>query len=175
MTTWSVLASGPSMSQAVADQARRIGPVVAVSNTWQLAPWADALASADRAWWDAHPEALAFEGLKVGAMPSWQRIPSVTRYPAPNGCNSGLLGVLVAHSLGATRILLCGFDMHGEHFFGQHPEPLTNPGEPQFLRFIRQFRRYAPRDVEIANCTPGSAMALYPFSTLEDEACIACA
>lgn len=49
-----ILATGPSMSQAVADSARGFGTVIAVSDAYRLAPWADCLVSADTAWWKHH-------------------------------------------------------------------------------------------------------------------------
>lgn len=167
MTTWAILASGPSMSQALADSLRGRCSVAAVSNTGRLAPWADAVVSADAAWWAQHPEALKHAGAKYGAMPQFLAVPDVERIQA-NGINSALLAVMVAVQRGATRVLLCGLDLHGPHYFGDHPEPLFNPGDREFARFRRQFEAYRPSDVEIINCTPGSTLACYPFANLED-------
>lgn len=166
MTTWAVLASGPSMSQGLVNSLRGRCHVAAVSNTWQLAPWADAVVSADAAWWAENPEALMHAGAKYGAMPAWLAIPGVERIPA-NGVNSALLAVKVAVHKGARRVLLYGLDLKGAHYFGDHPAPLFNPGEREFERFRRQFERYhVPGDVEIFNCTPGSTLTCYPFADL---------
>lgn len=48
---FAVLASGESMNQALADSVRGKCKVIAVSDTWRLAPWADALVSSDAGWW----------------------------------------------------------------------------------------------------------------------------
>lgn len=170
MTTWAVLASGPSMSQALAEGLWGRCNVAAVSNTYRLAPWADALVSADAAWWAEHPDALRFAGPKFGAMPEFLAVPGVERI-ATSGVNSALLACMAAVRLGATRLLLCGLDLHGAHYFGDHPEPLFNPREPEFARFRRQFERYRPSGVEIFNCTPGSTLACYPFANLEEMLC----
>lgn len=167
MTTWAVLASGPSMSQAVADSVRGRCRVAAVSNTWRLAPWADVLVSSDAAWWSAHPEATQFAGPKYGAMPEWLEHEGVRRLPH-TGSNSALLACRVAVELGATRVLLLGLDLRGDHFFGRHAPPLFNPGPDQFARFRRQFATFRPEGVEILNCTAGSALDCYPFSTIEE-------
>lgn len=165
---FAVLATGPSMSQAVADAVRGRCAVVAVSDAHKLAPWADAMASTDRAWWCAHPEALEFAGRKftTAQVEGVERIPF--EGPITTGSNSGLLACHVAVKLGATRILLCGFDMKGAHFFGPHPEPLKNTKPGRFEAFQEQFRRFRPRGVEILNCTRGSALRAYPMADLEE-------
>lgn len=166
MSTYAVLATGPSMSQAVVNSVRSL-PTVAVSDAWTLAPHAVALVSSDKAWWDVHPEAHAFEGRKFCA--SSVTVPGVESLPGTSGCNSGLLAVRVALHLGAERVLLLGFDMHGDHFFGRHPEPLKNSEPRHFDRFRRQFDGWAvPNGREIINCTPDSKLDTYPRKTLAE-------
>ena len=64
--TVAILASGPSMSAAVASQVYAAGiPAIAVNDTYKLAPWAAMLYAADEAWWQRYPEASLFAGLKV--------------------------------------------------------------------------------------------------------------
>jgi len=169
LDSWAVLATGPSLSQSNADACGGLR-VVAVSDAYKLAPWADALASTDAGWWRANPEALNFAGLKFGAMPDFRSIQGVERLPVSTGTNSGLLGIMVAVKLGAKRVLLCGFDLKspGQHFFGQHKPPLKSTKPDRMEAFKRQFANYQPRGVEIINCTPGSALDAYPRATLED-------
>lgn len=173
MTTWAVLATGPSMSRAIADAVHGRCQVVAVSDSIRLAPWADVLVSADRAWWDFHGEKLDFAGLRFGVMPDFQQIKGVERFKAPSGTNSGLLAAMVAVSLGATKVLLCGVDLHspGDHFFGRHPEGLKSTPARRLEAFKEQFARYRPQGVEIVNCSPGSALKAYPMGGLEDYLC----
>lgn len=167
MTTFAVLATGESMSQALADYVRGKCSVVAVSDAYKLAPWADALVSNDTSWWRVHHDALNFRGRKFcGARyTGTERIPAVA--PFLVGINSGLQGMRVAQMLGATRILLLGFDMHGTHFFGSHPSPLSNTTAAKFRGHIRQFANWS--GCEVINCTPGSALKRFPFSTIEVE------
>lgn len=168
MTVWAVLASGPSMSPEVAEQVRGRCHVMAVSDSYRLAPWADALASTDAAWWRAHPGALQFEGRKFTGAPSFQAIDGVERVPgALPGSNSGLLGMMAARHLGATAVLLCGYDLHGTHFFGPHAAPLRNTTPDRFDAFRRQFAMWQPKDLRIWNCTPNSGLRCYAFADLE--------
>jgi hypothetical protein len=155
------------MSQEVADRVRGLH-VVAVSDAFRLAPWADAMCSSDAKWWAHNPAAKEFAGLKFTASPDFRPVAGVERMQVSSGTNSGLLGIMVAVNLGAKRVLLCGFDMRGAHYFGKHPEPLKNTTEARYQTMMRQFRSYRPRGVKIINCTPGSSLNVYPLSTLED-------
>lgn len=168
---FAVLATGPSMSQAVADSVQGRCKVVAVSDAYRLAPWADALVSSDAAWWNQHPEALNFAGKKYGAMPDFKPVEGVERLKIGSGTNSGLLGLHVAVMLGATTILLAGFDLGGSHFFGPHPAPLKNTTPERFEVFKKQFAHFKPRSVRIVNCTPNSGLTCYPMGDL--DACLA--
>jgi hypothetical protein len=168
MTTFVVLGSGPSMSQELADYVRGKCHAVAVSDCYRLAPWADALVSNDRVWWATHPQALDFAGRKFcgGVFKGTAKLPAEIGFPSD--CNSGLQGMRVAAMLGATRILLLGFDMKGSHYFGAHPAPLKNTTRARFKVHLRQFRRWRGSQAVI-NCTPGSALTQFPFSTVDVE------
>lgn len=169
---FAVLATGQSLSQAVADSVKDRCQVVAVSDAYRLAPWAEAMASCDAAWWRNNPAALEFGGRKFTSAPDFQGLSELERIQGvPSHTNSGLLGLMVAVQLGATKILMLGYDMHGTHFFGPHPAPLRNPNAARFEVFKRQFTNYRPRGVEILNCTPGSALTAYP--TADIDACLA--
>jgi len=159
-----VLASGPSMNQQTADAVRGKELVIAVSDAFRLAPWADALVSSDAAWWVENQEAHDFPSRKFSAAPVFgvERVPD-----ASLDSNSGLLAIKVAVSLGAATVILLGYDMGGTHFFGKHLEPLENTTEHRFRSFCRQFAQYHPEGVEIVNATPGSALRAYPLVTIE--------
>lgn len=160
-----VLASGPSMSQAVADSVRGRCKVVAVSDAWRLAPWADALASTDAYWWrHASPE---FAGAKyaIGKAEGIERLEHLSTQT-----NSGLLGIIVAvEKLGATKVLVLGVDLHGTHFFGPHTGKLRNTSPSRMREFHHQFASYRPKGVEIYNCNPASKLKCYPMARLEDH------
>jgi hypothetical protein len=152
------------MSQAVADGLRG-QHVAVVSNCYTLAPWGDVLVSQDIAWWTAHPDAFRFVGRKF----STNRIEGVERFEPSamvnehfgTGCNSGLLACMVAQWMGAKRIYLHGFDLHGDHFFGLHKAPLKNPDANRFKGMRDEFRMWRHTGVDVINMTPGSALTCF--------------
>lgn len=179
--TVAVLASGPSMSQAVADQVRAAGaPAIAINNTYLLAPWADMLYAADAAWWAAHPAAADFDGLRVTVQDvrgtlklrcsgpdGFDPHPGAVR----SGGHSGHQAVHIAMHAGASRIILCGFDMRGSHWHGEHPFPLRNADAGAYGRWVDQFAELRNSaislGIEIVNATPGSALTCFPAMSLE--------
>ena len=88
------------------------------------------------------------------------------------GSNSGYQGIGLAHRLGATRIILLGFDMCNHsglsHFFGDHPKEFANGKGPE--RFIAAFRSIKPEryGIEIINCSRHTALDAFPRHNLED-------
>jgi len=181
--TVAILASGPSMSQAVADRVRAAGiPSIAVNNTFRLAPWADILYAADSKWWACTPDALRFAGLKVscegvrGAL-SLRNAGKVGYSDEPDCVhtfgNSGAQAIQIAAKAGAARILLLGFDMRGTHWHGRHPEPQLRNTDPQLmLRWCDDMRlleaELRKRGTMVLNCTPGSALKCFAVVSLEE-------
>ena len=88
-----------------------------------------------------------------------------------SGGNSGYQAINLALHLGATRIILIGFDMcwnNGKaHWFGNHPEGLNN-AKPD--RYIAAFRTIKPCDygVEILNCSRHTALDAFDRHNLDD-------
>jgi hypothetical protein len=170
MATFAVLASGPSMNQSIADFVRGKCRVVAVSDVFRLALWADALTAHDACWWENHPEALKFAGRKFSGRfhPGVELLPFDGHYG--KALNSGLQGMRAAKLLGATKILLLGFDLsadRGAHFFGKHPAPLRNTTPKRFKAHISQFSKW--NGPPVVNCTVGSSLTQFPMSTIEKE------
>jgi len=195
-----VLASGPSMSMEVAEAVRGKCRVIAVNNqaieTYHvvtrlrlaaLAPWADMLYAADVKWWMEYQEqALKFPGDKVTvrtALPfpevlSLELSSFIPYDPRPthvvSGGNSGYQAVHIAVQRGASRILLCGFDMrdhHGsKHWFGNHPGKLNTP--QRYTTWITNFGQLNVAlkniGVRMINCTPKGALTGIDRMTLEE-------
>lgn len=188
--TVAILGSGPSMSKAVAEAVRAAGlPTIVTNTTFRLAPWADMLYAADARWWEVYwKEVQSLPGLKVTCeadapfhhVPELRLMKNTGREgfdPDPScvrtGGNSGYQALHVAVHAGARRILLCGFDLRGDtHWHGRHPEPLRNAGEGLFPRwlewYVTLYEALRPMDVEVLNCTPRSALQLWPNVELED-------
>jgi hypothetical protein len=185
--TVAVLASGKSMSQAVADQVNGYGlPCIAVNKTWELAPWAQMLYAADSEWWQQNPKALEFPCLKVsvndgGTHPRGVHVLQQSGYEGfdldpsrlRTGGNSGYQAVHLAAHAGAERILLLGFNMGGPHWHKAHKSPLRETGPSTYERWVNAFDslvRECP--AEIINCTPNSALRLKytPLASFEPAA-----
>lgn len=165
MTDWVILATGQSLDIEDVNYVRGKCKVVAVSNAYELAPWADVLVSYDSSWWRSHSNALNFTGPKYCG----RDIAGTQHFRPPDmpiGCNSGLMAMYIAKDLGASRILLLGFDMHGTHYFGPHPEGLKNTAQHRFIQHINQFSRF--KGPQVLNCTKHSALNRYPMANLRD-------
>jgi len=175
------------MSADVARQVRAANiPTIAINDTAKLAPWADILYACDYSWWMHHYEwALKHGGLKVTCDDSVP-FPQVLCLkqsgksgfdPDPTcirtGNNGGYQSLHIAIQAAAKRILLCGYDMQGGHWFGRHPPNLADDPDVHRREFIPEFEKLAPLlpelDVEVINCMPGSALRCFPFGNLEDE------
>lgn len=157
-----LLAPGPSMSQGLADSLRG-GVVGAVSNCFQLAPWADFMVAQDRQWWQKHPEARHFQGRRFSGN---RMIPGVERVERSfTNWNSGVLALQVCAQMGATHVRLYGFDMHGTHFFGPYQNGLGNTTELRRKVHLKQYEDWARKNpgLMVINCTPGSALRCFPF------------
>lgn len=166
-----ILATGQSLCVRDVEHvrtAREAGKckVIAVSNSYTVAPWADVLASVDLKWWANYRQALKFEGEKI-CKSEYARV--VKQFRPPEllaGCNSGLYAMLKAKHMGASSIFLLGFDMQGTHFFGKHPEPLNNTTSARFQQHINQFNKWdGPK---VINCTPGSALKKFEMGRIQD-------
>jgi hypothetical protein len=185
--TVAVMASGPSMSEAVAETVRLHGvPTIAVNSTFRLAPWADALYAADKEWWE-HPDnadTKLFKGLKITV--SKLSDPSALKLlytgvagfdPSPDsvrsGMNSGYQAVHVAMHARARKIVLCGFNLGGTNWHGPHPKGLqTSPDwlydkmRKLFVGLVEPARELG---IEIVNCTPNSALEAFRRGDLDEE------
>jgi len=85
------------------------------------------------------------------------------------GKNSGYQAVNLAYLLGATVIILLGYDMRGSgHFFGRHPEPLRRCRD--YSAFVARFRTIDPSEygIQIINCTPDSGVDAFERANLAD-------
>ena len=147
------MATGPSMTQEDADFCRGKAKVIAVNNSYALAPWADAMWATDAKWWNWHQGVPSFTSPKWSLEHSaWNnfraKYPDVQRLrntghlglehdPSGirNGRNSGFAAINLAVHYGAAKIVLLGYDMQAHsgksHFFGDHPHKGPSP-YPQF-------------------------------------------
>lgn len=167
MTEWALLAPGPSAPELVS----KISPDVrlcVINNAFELVPKADFLVASDRGWWMKNPEAMDFPAKRCSNFPD---LPGVEYLRIPQGLNSGVLGLKVAAREGATKIRLYGFDMHGSHFFGKYENGLRNTTSDRRAVFHKQYAEWAKSNpnIEVINCTPGSALKCFPFEVIQND------
>jgi len=91
---------------------------------------------------------------------------SFIHYGRPQA-SSGFQAVNLALLMGASKVVLIGFDGHaknGKHFFGNHPEHLDRCGDEGYRDLARAF----VADDRIVNATPGSSIEVYERVDLEE-------
>lgn len=193
------MASGPSAKSQKLDILRGRSRVVAIKQNVDLCPWADLVYGCDPAWWKFRKGLPEYAGLKVaweGANLDFPDIRTVEIAKAPKGGgysntlqfdrtgliggggNSGFQALNLAVQLGATTIVLVGFDMTdrgGVHWYGRnHWERANNPTTDNFGRWIASLRSAShalkARGVRVINASPQSALDCFEKTRGLDEA-----
>lgn len=169
-----ILATGPSMSQTVADSVADFDLVVVVNDAFRLAPSANALAANDHAWWRRNPDAMEFAGRKFTAN-TINGLERITGNLISTGSSSGVLALEVARQLmldsddGTQKVIeLHGYNNHsrsGHHYFGRHKEPLRTTQPQRFKVFEAQLAALGHdmkrQGFSIINKTPDSDLECF--------------
>jgi hypothetical protein len=186
-----IVGSGPSAKQVPVESLRDRIHVVAINDSFKLAPWADVLYSCDYGWWQTHRGAREFTGLRLShdrrACDEFKLQRVMIEQVGLNelliekpsyvgaGGNSGFQAFNLAIQFGATGIMLVGIDCsldQGLHWHGRHPTPLSNPMEYNVKRWREAFDgaavRAAQLGVDVVNCSPSSKLTAYPKMTIEE-------
>ena len=167
--------------------------VIAVNDAYRIAPWADVLYFCDDKWWQWHAKKLAdwrglivrlaggqhdFGDARIKVLKNMDKAGLCPfRDGLHNGSNSGYQAINLAVHLGAKRILLLGFDMQAPlvngrpktHWFGDHPGGTSPSVYSQMLPWFDSLvAPLAKRGVEVINCTPGSAIKVFPRAGIEE-------
>lgn len=180
-----LLGCGPSIRAADVERLRG-RRVIAINDSVFLAPCADVLYACDTHWWQTRAPRLAgYRGLRVtlADVPGTLRLRNTGETgleTEPDGLrtgkNSGYQAINLAYHLGATSIVLLGYDMRlgraGELHWNARPERQTAAGFartlslmlPMFDTLVEPLRRAG---VEVLNATPGSALRCWPMVRLE--------
>jgi len=187
-----LIASGPTAKKANVAIAQGRAKVIAINESYQLAPWADALYACDGQWWQLRHGVQDFYGLKIGhdddackSYPAVKKV-KIDRYSNEiqlsehgrigAGGNSGFQALNLAVQFGCTKIMLVGYDMRvdlGEHWHKRHPMPLSNPHPNDNIpRWIAALDGAAPKlraaGIKVVNCSPVSMLKAYPKTTVEE-------
>lgn len=184
-STIAILASGPSVTADDVNACRGRARVIAIKNSIELAPWADVLYACDKKWWLAHPETVAVQVPKYGLEIVRGR-PDVTVLQQgtksgletdpsrlATGQNSGYQAINLAVHLGASKIVLLGYDMQPDgdrhRWHGWHPYGKTIPPYAHFLpHFKSLIEPLRALGVAVINATRVSALDAFPKMSLSE-------
>lgn len=150
--------------------------IIAIKEAVELAPDADVLYACDDKWWRYYPKWRTFTGLKFALEPQTEAWPDVqilrnTGHEGleldPSGLrtghNSGCQAVNLAVHLGATKIVLLGFDMwagpDGRRNWFDKPGLHENSPYPIFLmRFAQMVEPLKSAGVRVVNASRFTVM-----------------
>ena len=174
-----ILACGPSLSLNDVNYVRGKARVIAINDSYTLAPWADILFASDARWWRYHDWVKDFRGQRwthdhngstwrAEAIKNCLNVvdaengSGISKEPGKInlGANSGFQALNFAYLTGANKVVLSGFDCgvwnsNDTHFFGKHPDSLER-ASPYGL--FRQHFDEAAKDlvglgISVTNCS----------------------
>ena len=181
--TVAILGGGTSLTREDVESLRGRCRVIAINDAYLLAPFADVLYFCDERWFNWHkgrPEFKAFTGLRVTldneALPahSLHNMGTDGLQLCPSGLatgrNGGIQAINLAFHFGVGTILLLGFDMRPGHWHGGHPAPTREQvyQESMLPKFPAVAQALERAGVTVINCTPGSALDVWPRMRLAD-------
>lgn len=184
-----ILGTGPSAKQALLRQGNY--KLIAINDSWELAPWADVLYACDRDWWIRNNGVPRYNGLKVTASPSaskaygLKQVNLVARArvylepPGRIGCgidggggHSGFQALNLAAQFGSRLVGLVGFDMTTNAGIHWHSRGLDRGYTERVKRWRVAMDGAAEKisklGIEVINLTPTSALKNYRKMAVED-------
>lgn len=188
-----IIACGPSAKDAEIELLRGKMFVLAIKQSVDLCPWADAVYGCDAPWWLHRNGLPEFKGLKLAwEARACEKFRDLKKVEIPDklrdellldeplkvgaGGNSGFQALNIAVQFGARRIVLIGFDMQdrsGQHWYGRNNWPeANNPDESNFRRWRAAFdqasAQLVQRGVEVVNASSISAMKCFSKRSLAE-------
>lgn len=178
-----IVAGGPSVATAGVERIR--GRIIAVKHAALLLPNADVLFWAGRSWHEEFPAVLerhsgrykikrkVDDGIPEGILQIDRAQNPVALSTDPQslgGYCAGGSALNLAFLLGASEIILLGFDFGGRHWFGDHPQPVER--DAAHARHMAAIEAMAPalkdRGVAVFNCSTVSRLVCFPKRNLDE-------
>jgi hypothetical protein len=179
-----VLASGPSANDVDLTLAKDRAHIMAVNESWRLAPWCDVLYGCDARWWKSRHGVPRFKGLKISQdKRTAELFPEIRRVHSIKGVNQfrfdnlgyigwfgngGMQAVNLAAQLKPARLILVGLDLttaNGAHWHGAHTNNLPNPRDHIVDRWRwmmdGQKEAFEAQGIEVINASFRSALTRY--------------
>ncbi len=180
-----ILCSGESIGPQAETIKKLKGRFIGVKHGVLLRPDADVLFLSGEAFADVCLPLIAkFTGKYVVVRSKWSPLlpDSAKRVTRPKihdklceltdhvaGLDCGTSSIDLAHKLGATEIIMLGYDMQGGHFC---PHPLQNPPKAHFTRHMECLEKLnedaKSKGIRIINCSPNSAVTAFEKRPLEE-------
>lgn len=184
--TFVAVASGPSLARWQSEYIRDKARAISTNTSFRAIEKGQIAYGCDGVWWDRyHEEAEDWQrwtGDKEAAQKYGLNLVTVkggkglclAPWAVNSGGNSGYQVLNLAYHMGASRIVMIGYDMQytgGEvHWHGHHPEGFIN--DAQFRKWIPRFDALAAdleaEGVEVINCTVETALTCFPRADLRD-------
>jgi hypothetical protein len=182
------IASGPSLNPAdcalvgewrANSESHR---VIAVNNSFALAPFADVIFAMDRHWWNVYGADIETDAECWTSSREAAQVWDLHYAPAPDetthGGNSGFQAVRLALDFGCDRIVLLGYDMcfHGgrRHWHDDHDERkgVGNPLESSLKKWRNRLELLGRgARAEIVNATRSTALKCFRRVSLVEALC----
>ncbi|MEX1840928.1 hypothetical protein KMW40_10945 [Enterobacter cloacae] len=168
------IASGPSLTNTDCELIINTRlPVIAVNSSWAAVSSCHHIYAADCCWWEEYGAGITSEAARWCGDEFTARRFGINWLPSaiPGSFNSGQRAIELAIHLGASRVLLLGYDCsirHGTHWHGNHAL-LSNPNKFSVARWQDEFSRLraVAGGVEIINCSRFTRLTCFPRQSLE--------
>ncbi len=180
-----ILAGGPSL-QSFDAQSIRHARVIAINESYRLAPWAEILYFCDRKWYERKREDIRrlwtgrwmatlenqIDGVKAMKNTGEDGFDEQC-WCLRHGHNSGYQAIHLAAHLGASPVYLLGYDMrvpgnrthwHGGH--GASPDQYGRNLSDMLPHFAGLAVELEKRGIQVVNLTPGSALECFPTQSV---------
>lgn len=174
MNTFACVASGPSLTAEDCKLLHKTGMItIAVNNSWRIVPFSSSIYAADCCWWEEYGAGITSNATRWCGDEFTARRFGINWLPSaiPGSFNSGQRAIELAIHLGASRVLLLGYDCsirNGTHWHGNHAL-LSNPDKFSVARWQDEFSRLraVAGGVEIINCSRFTRLTCFPRQSLE--------
>lgn len=183
-----IVASGKSTKNAPLHLVKDRIHVLAVKANIDLVPDAEVCYGCDEMWWKMRNGLPEYKGVKLAyastLQPLYKDIRKVEVDPRDlilvdeplrigSGGNSGFQAINLAVQFGAKDILLVGYDIKGDHWYGRNKPPMNNPAQSNFDRWLKGFESAAPglqrMGVTIVNTSNDTAIKCFAKAGLEES------
>ncbi len=180
MTVFVCIASGPSLNESDCNLIRESGlPAITVNSSWQMAPWCQHIYAGDHHWWQDNHDRISSDAKRWCGTETTAERYGVNQFRSPlnGGFNSGQRAILLAFFLGASKVLLLGYDCsvrNGRHWHDDHGNGLKNPDHSSAIRWKAEFERVRQLygEARITNCSRYTELTAFPLNGLEEELAI---